>query len=116
MTADGHSTPPGQTPNGNGPSSGHTPDEGGLPPGAKILPLAVGRAAPARETRGALRDAVVQVIHHLVIEAVPEDQRSMYFEQAQGLLDEAGWGLDELVSAADDGEARDKLFRVLGLT
>jgi hypothetical protein len=110
---DGNLTPPGHSPDGNGasPSPG-----GGVPQGAKILPLAVGRAAPARETRGALREAVLQVIHHLVIEAVPEDQRSLYFDQAQGLLDEAGWGLDELVSAAADGEARDELFRVLGLT
>jgi hypothetical protein len=42
-------------------------------------------------------------------------QRVPLFEQAAGLLDEAGWGLDELVAAAEPGPARDSLLRTLGL-
>ena len=85
-------------------------------PGTKIIPLSVGRVAPVGERREALRHAVTQVVRHLVIEAVPDDERSAYFEQARGLLDEAGWGLDELLTAADDGPAQTELFRVLGLS
>lgn len=85
-------------------------------PGVKIIPLAVGHAAPVGERREQLRDAVTQVVRHLVIEAVPAERRSVYFEQARGLLDEAGWGLDELLEAADEGPARDELFRILGLS
>lgn len=85
-------------------------------PGMKIIPLTVGRAAPVGERREALRHAVTQVVRHLVIEAVPDDERSVYFEQARSLLDEAGWGLDELLTAADEGPAQEELFRVLGLS
>lgn len=85
-------------------------------PGVRIIPLTVGRAVPSGERRELMRDAVSQVIRHLVIESVPKDQRSPYFEQARGLLDEAGWGLDELLTAAEEGPARDELFRVLGLS
>ena len=38
-----------------------------------------------------------------MLEAVPADQRSPLFDQAAELLDEAGWGLDELYAAATDG-------------
>jgi hypothetical protein len=58
---------------------------------------------------------VVQVIHHLVIEAVPASARSRYFDAARGTLDEAGWGLDELLAAAVPGPAQDELFGLLGL-
>ena len=62
-----------------------------------------------------LREAVTQVVRHLVVRAVPVSQRVPLFEQAAGLLDEAGWGLDELVAAAEPGPAQDDLLRALGL-
>lgn len=80
----------------------------------RLLPLTVG---PSRSrNRDELREAVVQVVGHLVIEAVPPDRRSPLFEQAQGLLEEAGWGLDELYTASEDGPERQELLRTLGLT
>jgi hypothetical protein len=62
-----------------------------------------------------LRDAVVQVVGHLVLCSVPPSRRLPLFEQAMGLLDEAGWGLDELARAAEAGPAQDELLRTLGL-
>lgn len=50
-----------------------------------------------------------------MLAAVPADQRSPLFDQATELLDEAGWGLDELYLAATDESARGALFRALGL-
>ena len=38
-----------------------------------------------------------------------------YFDLARGTLDEAGWGLDELPTAAVPGPAQDNLFSLLGL-
>jgi hypothetical protein len=67
------------------------------------------------ERRVMLRAAVIQVVSHLVVRAVPPGQRVPLFDQATGLLDEAGWGLDELVAAAEPGPARDALLRALGL-
>ena len=55
------------------------------------------------------------MVGHLVIQNVPADQRSPLFDQAAELLDEAGWGLDELYAAASDGPERSALFRALGL-
>jgi hypothetical protein len=86
------------------------------PPGRKIIPLMVGPAAPTGERRAALREAVVQVVRDLVIERVPRSRRSPYFDQALALLDLAGWGLDELLAAAGEGPARDKLLREVGLS
>ena len=84
-------------------------------PGARIIPLmpGVSRASGARRTE--LQAAVRQVVSHLVLAAVPADQRSPLFDQAAELLDEAGWGLDELYLAATDESARGALFRALGL-
>jgi hypothetical protein len=62
-----------------------------------------------------LRAAVIQVVGHLVERAVPPSQRVPLFEQAMDLLDEAGWGLDELAGAASPGPAQDELLRTLGL-
>ena len=89
----------------------------GPEPGSRtILPLMPGVARPRGERRGLMRDAVVEVVGHLVLKAVPPDQRSPLFDQAQDLLPEAGWGLDELFEAAHhDGPARRDLFRALGL-
>jgi hypothetical protein len=63
-----------------------------------------------------MREAVIQVVHHLVIESVPLSQRSAMFDHAADLLDLAGWGLDELFEASRDGPARDELLRALGLS
>lgn len=84
-------------------------------PGAKIIPLTPGVVRPTGDRVAPLRDAVLQVISHLVIEAVPPSQRLALFGQAADLLDEAGWGLDELFAAATDSTARADLLRVLGL-
>lgn len=82
-------------------------------PGAKIIPLTV-RTTGARDP-AAMKAAVVQVVRHLVLEKVPAERRSPLFDQALALLDEAGWGLDELIAAAEDGPARQRLFGALGL-
>jgi hypothetical protein len=84
-------------------------------PGARIIPLLPGVARPAGERRAQLRAAVIEVIGHLVLRAVPAEQRSPLFDQAAGLLEEAGWGLDELYAATADGPERAALFRALGL-
>jgi hypothetical protein len=84
-------------------------------PGAKIIPLQPGIARPTGERRALMRDAVIQVVRHLVLESVPPGDRSVLFDQAADLLDLAGWGLDELFEASQEGPARDDLLRRLGL-
>ena len=84
-------------------------------PGARIIPLMPGVSRAPGAHRAELCAAVVQVVGHLVLAAVPADQRSPLFDQAAELLDEAGWGLDELYLAATDESARGALFRALGL-
>ena len=93
------------------------PDNGnGLEPGSRtIIPLMAGVARPRGERRVLMREAVVEVVGHLVLKAVPPADRSPLFDQARDLLTEAGWGLDELFEAAHDGPARRDLFRLLGL-
>lgn len=95
--------------------NGHLPQPVSPGPGAKIIPLQPGLARPAGERKTQLREAVIQVVHHLVIESVPPGQRTALFDQAADLLDLAGWGLDELFEASRDGPARDELLRTLGL-
>ena len=85
------------------------------PPGNLIIPLTPGIARGAGDRRALLRAAVIQAVRHLVLRAVPPHQRVPLFDQAAGLLDEAGWGLDELVEAAEPGPAQDTLLRTLGL-
>ena len=88
----------------------------GPEPGSRtIIPLLPGVARPRGERRVLMRAAVIEVIGHLVLEAVPAERRSPLFDQARDLLTEAGWGLDELFEAAQDGPARRDLFRALGL-
>jgi hypothetical protein len=88
----------------------------GPEPGARtIIPLMPGVSRPRGERRVLMREAVIEVIGHLVLKAVPPGQRSPLFDQARDLLTEAGWGLDELFEAADEGPARSELFRALGL-
>jgi hypothetical protein len=84
-------------------------------PGARIIPLMPGVSRASGARREELRAAVLQVVGHLVLAAVPADQRSPLFDQAAELLDEAGWGLDELYLAATDASARGALFGALGL-
>jgi hypothetical protein len=81
----------------------------------KIIPLMPGVSRAPGERRAMLRAAVIQVVRHLVVRAVPPGQRVPLFDQATGLLDEVGWGLDELVPAAEPGPAQDTLLRSLGL-
>jgi hypothetical protein len=94
----------------NGPNGQLTPG-----PGARIIPLMPGVARPTGGRRELLREAVIQVVGHLVIKTVPPEQRSPLFDQAAELLDEAGWGLDELYAAATDGPEQGALFLALGL-
>jgi hypothetical protein len=84
-------------------------------PGAKIIPLTPGVARPTGARIAPMRDAVLQVISHLVIESVPEERQLPLFGQAADLLDQAGWGLDELYAAATQAPARDALLQTLGL-
>jgi hypothetical protein len=85
------------------------------PPAGRIIPLFPGISRGTQDRRAALRAAVIQVVGHLVERAVPPGQREPLFEAAMDLLDEAGWGLDELAEAASPGPAQDELLRTLGL-
>jgi hypothetical protein len=85
------------------------------PEPSRIIPLMPGITRSTAERRESLRPAVIQVVQHLVVEAVPPSRRVPFFDQAKDLLDEAGWGLDELVAAAGPGPDQDELLRVLGL-
>jgi hypothetical protein len=85
------------------------------PPKGRIIPLFPGISRGTQDRRAVLRTAVIQVVGHLVERAVPAAQRVPLFDQARDLLDEAGWGLDELAAAAEPGPARDALLRTLGL-
>jgi hypothetical protein len=85
------------------------------PPQGRIIPLMPGISRGSEDRQAALRMAVVQVVGHLVERAVPPAQRVPLFEAAMDLLDEAGWGLDELAEAASPGPAQDELLRTLGL-
>jgi len=88
----------------------------GPEPGSRaVIPLMAGVARPRGERRVLMRAAVVEVVGHLVLKAVPPEQRSPLFDQAADLLSEAGWGLGELFEAAHDGPTRRDLFRALGL-
>ena len=82
----------------------------------KLIPLQPGMARPTGERRALMRNAVIQVVRHLVLEAVPPGERSALFDQAADLLDLAGWGLDELFEASREGPARDELLRKLRLS
>ena len=85
------------------------------PPNGRIIPLLPGISRGTEDRRAALRAAVIQVVGHLVERAVPPSRRGPMFDQAMDLLDEAGWGLDELAGAASPGPAQDELLRTLGL-
>jgi hypothetical protein len=93
-----------------------TPESPSPPsPPARIIPLMPGISRGTGDRRVMLRAAVIQVVGHLVERAVPPSQRVPLFDQAKDLLDEAGWGLDELVGATAPGPAQDALLRTLGL-
>jgi hypothetical protein len=101
----------------SGPAGHPIPGPNGMvPPDSRtIIPLMPGEARPRGERRVAMQQAVIEVVRHLVLEAVPPEHRSPLFDQARDLLGEAGWGLDELFEAVDEGPARSALFRALGL-
>jgi hypothetical protein len=101
----------------SGPDGQATPGPGAVvPPNHRtIIPLMPGVARPRGERRVAMQQAVIEVVRHLVLEAVPPEHRTPLFDQARDLLSEAGWGLDELFEAAEEGPARSALFRALGL-
>ena len=80
-----------------------------------MIPLTPGIARGAGDRRALLRAAVIQAVRHLVLRTVPPHQRVPLFDQALDLLDEAGWGLDELAEAARPGPGQDELLRTLGL-
>jgi hypothetical protein len=80
-----------------------------------IIPLTPGISRGTEDRRALLRAAVIQVVGHLVERAVPPAQRDPLFDQAMDLLDEAGWGLDELAGAVRPGPAQDELLRTLRL-
>ena len=104
------SVDPGGRPPGTPRSRGGSP-----PPRTPLIPLMPGVSRAPGERRVMLRAAVIQVVRHLVVRSVPDGQRLPLFRQAAGLLDEAGWGLDELAEAAEPGPAQDTLLRTLGL-
>src|SRR5215831_1676628 len=111
--ADGPAHPNGPAAHPNGSEAG---PGGATSPGSRtIIPLMPGVARPRGERRVLMREAVIEVVHHLVLKAVPPQERSPLFDQARDLLTEAGWGLDELFEAAEEGPARSALFRALGL-
>jgi hypothetical protein len=85
------------------------------PPPGRIIPLFPGVSRGTGDRRAMLRAAVIQVVGHLVERAVPPARRDPLFGQAMDLLDEAGWGLDELTGAASPGPVQDELLRILGL-
>jgi hypothetical protein len=101
----------------SGPNGQATGDPGGMvpPEHRTIIPLMPGVARPRGERRAAMQQAVIEVVRHLVLKAVPPEHRSPLFDQARDLLSEAGWGLDELFEAAEEGPARSALFQALGL-
>jgi hypothetical protein len=85
------------------------------PPLGRIIPLFPGIARGSEDRQAQLRAAVIQVVGHLVERTVPPAQRDPLFDQAMDLLDEAGWGLDELAGAARPAPRQDELLRTLGL-
>jgi hypothetical protein len=100
------------------PGGGHS--QGSDPLGSprtplRTIPLTPGISRGTEDRRAMLRAAVIQVVGHLVERAVPPSRRVPLFDQAMDLLDEAGWGLDELAEAAGPGAAQDELLRTLGL-
>ncbi len=98
-----------------GPGAQYQPGGATPPNPPKLIPLQPGIARPTGERRALMRDAVIQVVQHLVIRTVPPGERSQLFDQAADLLDLAGWGLDELFEASREGPARAELLRRLGL-
>lgn len=85
------------------------------PPNGRVIPLLPGVTRSSGDRRVMLREAVLQVVDHLVLRAIPPSRRLPLFDQARDLLDEVGWGLDELYAAATQEPARDALLRALGL-
>lgn len=96
-------------------TGGSAPRPGPPEAPGKIIPLMPGVARTSTDRRAQLREAVIQVVQHLVVRSVPPSQRLPLFDQAVDVLDEAGWGLDELVGASEPGPDQDALLRAIGL-
>ena len=81
----------------SGPDGQAIPDPGAVvPPNHRtIIPLMPGVARPRGERRAAMQQAVIEVIRHLVLEAVPPEHRSPLFDQAPASLAEQVAGLVE---------------------
>lgn len=78
----------------------------------EFLPVTVvTRARP--EERQAMRYAVVQVLRDLLIERVPSAEKVPLFEKAYVMIEQAGWGLDELIEAVEPGPRQEHLFQIL---
>ena len=88
-----------------------------MPNGGKvnIIPLTPVEDVAADARGEVMREAVLEALHDLLIERVPESERSPFFKQARDLLVQAGWSPDELLDAAVPGPRRDALWDALGL-
>ena len=64
----------------------------GGPRTPKLIPLQPGIARPTGERRALMRDAVIQVVQHLVLRTVPPGERSQLFDQAGGPAGPGGLG------------------------
>ncbi len=109
LSSRGTLSPHGGTPRPPSPLAPRTPL------GTRFIPLMPGISRGTEDRRAMLRAAVIQVVGHLVERSVPPSRRVPLFEAAMDLLDEAGWGLDELAGAARPGPGQDALLRTLGL-
>lgn len=79
------------------------------------LPTLEGDRSVPKESRAAMRVAVVQAIRDLFIARVPSQDRSPLFETAKDLLPQSGWSPLEMIEAAEPGPRQDALLRELGL-
>lgn len=79
------------------------------------LPTLQGHQAIPKESRAAVRVAVIQAIKDLFIAHVPFHERSALFEVARDLLPQCGWTPLEMIEAAEPGPRQDALFEELGL-
>ncbi len=79
------------------------------------LPTLEGHRTVPKESREAMRMAVVQVITDLFISRVRVEDRSPLFDTAKDLLPQSGWSPLEMIEAAEPGPRQDALLEELGL-
>jgi hypothetical protein len=80
-----------------------------------IIPLTPVEDLAADARGDVMRAAVLEALHDLLIERLPEKERSPFFKQARDLLVQAGWSPEELLDAAVQGPRQDALWDALGL-